>query len=99
MRRQTTKQPRGPATKATPRPPSSARQKKSPSNASMMVMAATFVGVRGRDHIAMEVMAMVVMVVIDRQRLGNLMTEGFHKSRVLGNILRVSAATYVLIKA
>src|SRR5690554_1486378 len=99
IRRQTTKQPRGPATRATPSPPSSARQKKSPSTESMMLMVTGSLNVHAGHNVTVQVMAMVVVVVIDRQRFSHLVAKGLNKRGVVRNIRRVAAATHVLVQA
>lgn len=56
-------------------------------------------GLLAADHISVKVVPMVVMVVIDRNRFGDLMSEGFNKRRVVGNIGGIAAAADMLIQA
>src|SRR5680860_1619522 len=93
---------------ATPSPPTRARQKKSFSTVSMMVMMAPLMtvfvsrsraGLVATNHVAMQVMAVVVMMVVHRQGIRHRAPEGFNKSRIMRDIRRISAAAYMLVQA
>src|SRR5690554_3284350 len=98
-RRQTTEQPSGPATTATPRPPIRARQKKSPSTASLMLMVTGSLMAGAGNNVAVQVMLVVMVMMIHRQRFRYLVAEGFDKGRVVGNIRRIAAAADMLVQA
>src|SRR6056297_3658600 len=107
MRRQTTKQPRGPAASATPRPPIRARQKKSSRMASMMGMVTLRVsampgsGVVGIavHHIPVQVVTVVMVMVVDCQGLCHRPAKCLDESRVMGDVRRETAAADMLVKA
>src|SRR5690606_18086051 len=91
MRRQTTKEPSGPATSASARPASSAFSRKS-------AMFAVFVVYVGLQHRAMQVMRVVVMMVINRQA-ARVVAEQFDERRITADLLRVTGAAHMAIQA
>src|SRR3990167_2588052 len=93
MRRQTTKEPSGPATRARARPASRALSRKSAMLAAISVYMGLQLaldaqaGARFTDHGAVQVVLVVVVVVIDRQALGILaeqLDEGWVAADLLG---------------
>src|SRR5690606_26074163 len=89
--RQTTKEPRGPATSASARPASRALSRKS-------AMFAVFVVYVRFQHGAMQVMGMVVVVVIDRHAAG-ILAEQLDEGRVVADLFRMPRATHMAVEA
>ena len=77
MRRQTTKEPSGPAMAATPKPPNRARIRKS-----AMIALAAFL-----DHIAMDVVLMIVMMTVQGELFRALGSEQIHKGWIGADML------------
>src|SRR5690554_4421038 len=95
MRRQTMKQPSGPATRATPMPASRARRKKS---SSMAVLCGVLVLV-APQHLAVRQVRVVVMVLIDGQGGSGARAE---QRQILGTArdeVRRAAAADVAVEA
>src|SRR5690606_38828916 len=100
----TMKQPSGPATSATPMPPTSARVKKSSSIAAplllvLVVMMVVVVMVIIVDHAAVFQMDVVVIVAVDGERGGRLAAEQSAVLRALCYRLRRAGATHVAVQA
>src|SRR6185295_19211053 len=95
MRRQRMKQPRGPAKRAMPRPPISARARKSWSMGRLSVCVPTVAG----DHLAMEIVAMIVVVLIDREPLLRQWSEQGEIFRMGAHRVRLSVAANMLVEA
>src|SRR5690606_20764449 len=111
MRRQTTKQPRGPATRARPTPAMIARVKKSssiagplpfflPGGGCVCARGSTAVGDRavGMEHSAIGEMGVIVLMTIDRQRLSSACSEEAQIFRAIQYVLRCAAAAYVTVQ-
>src|SRR3989338_6039171 len=105
MRRQTTKEPRGPATRARARPASKALSRKSGMLAAIsmdmglhLTLDAQAAGGRLVDHRAVQVVFVVVAVMVDRQGLG-ILAEQLDEGRVAADLLRVAGAADVAIQA
>src|SRR5690554_6207104 len=90
MRRQTTKEPSGPATSASASPASKACSKKSGMIASRSVL---LLFVICRQDAATQVVAMVMLMVVDRQIAGGLRPEQLDKGRIMADLLRQSGTT------
>src|SRR5690606_33438844 len=91
MRRQTTKEPSGPATSASARPASRALSRKS-------AMFAVFVVYVGFQYGAMQVVGMVVAMVIDRHAAG-ILAEQFDEGRIVADLFRMARTAHVPIQA
>jgi hypothetical protein len=50
------------------------------------------------DHIAVQIVTVVVVVVINRKTFGHWPAKGFDKRRIVGNVRRVATATDMLIQ-
>src|SRR3990167_8074352 len=104
MRRQTTKEPSGPATRARARPASRALSRKSAMLAAISVnvwLDRTLdaqAGTRFVDHRAMQVVLVVVAVVIDRQALG-VLAEQLDESRIAADLLGVAGTADMPVEA
>src|SRR5690606_26031328 len=85
MRCQTTKQPRGPASNATPRPPSSARKTKLSMLHSIM------------NHVSVQIVRMVVVVRVQSKPFGRL-AEQPQKFRMTGDGLRMAGTADMLLQ-
>src|SRR3990167_7277970 len=102
MRRQTTKEPSGPATRA--RPASRALSRKS----AMLAAISVYMGLqraldvqadaRFADHGAVQVVLVVVVVVVDRQALG-ILTEQLDEGRIKADLLGVAGTADMPIEA
>src|SRR5918996_3313784 len=99
MRRQTTKQPSGPASAATPTPPRIARTMKSSSMARALAMWRFLRGRFLRHDLAGEIVGMVVLVRIDREARGRARAEQRHVLGVAAHRLGPARAADVAIEA
>src|SRR3546814_302917 len=98
MRRHTMKQPSGPATSATPMPPTRARVKKSSSIAGLPVRVVMVVVMVGHYATVIQV-SVVVVVAVDRQRGCRLAAEEGAVFRALGHRLGRAGAADVAVQA
>src|SRR5262245_44757556 len=94
MRRHTTKHPSGAATTARPNPARRARIRKG--SATSCLVARTS---RGRLRLARQIVPVVVMVLIKRQRAGDLSAEQSGVLGMLGYRLRHTRAAHVAVEA
>src|ERR687891_459148 len=99
MRRQTTKQPSGPAIAATPTPPRIARTMKSSSMASTLAMWRLFRGRLLRHDLAGEIVGVVVLMRIDGEAGGRPRPEQRHILGVAAHGLGPARAADVAIEA
>src|SRR3546814_4339590 len=100
MRRHTMKQPSGPATSATPMPPTRARVKKSSSIAGLPVRVVMVVVMVGHYATVIQV-SVVVVVAVDRQRGCRLAAEegrSEEHTSELQSLMRISYAVFCLKK-
>src|SRR5690554_7973309 len=93
MRRQTTKEPSGPATRARARPASRACNRKS----AMVAVRAVDMGLL-QHHAAVQVVGMVVTVLVDGQAAG-IATEQLDERRVATDLLRMAGAADMTVQA
>src|SRR5690606_8774595 len=92
MRRQTTNEPSGPATRARARPASNALSRKS------AMVAVRAVLVRFQDHAAVQVVGVVVAVLVDGQAAG-VAAEQLDEGRIAADLLGVPGTAHVAVQA
>src|SRR5262247_215538 len=95
MRRQRMKQPSGPAKSAIPRPPISARVRKSWSMRPRSIPGMAIAG----DDLAMEIVAVVVVVLIDREPFLRQRPEQGQIFRMGAYRVRLPVAADMLVEA
>lgn len=64
-----------------------------------MVVVMVAVAVMMADYIAVKIMTMIVMVVVNRHAFSHVAPKQLNKSRIVGNLLGISAAAHMLIEA